>query len=138
MCVRAQLLVNAAGWTILHFAAQASDLENFKKLFTHLTGARKQILLRTKDKTLRTPLHIASFKDASDNSQVVDFLLTAGALNDSVDTAGNLPSTLAGKSGRRASKELIEERTNTVESFRSPRASKEGSFSKGSPTGAGS
>ena len=66
------LLVNSVGWTVLHAAVNANDLEVIKKLITHFTAARKKILLATRDKTGRTPLHIASFKDESMGAQIVE------------------------------------------------------------------
>ena len=45
----------------------------------------------------------------------LSFLVANGAKNDCKDAAGNTPSNLAERAGRRASKELIEEKTGTKE-----------------------
>ena len=46
---------------------------------------------------------------------VYSFLVANGAKNDCKDAAGNTPSNLAERAGRRQSKELIEEKTGTKE-----------------------
>jgi len=108
------LLINSNnGWTVLHTATFTNDKKIIETIMKHLTGARKKVLLGTKDKTGRTPLHIASFKDDSEDSCIVNLLLNHGATNESKDTGGNTASDLAGRSGRRKSKEIIEETTGT-------------------------
>ena len=81
--------------------------------------------MQTKDKTGRTPLHIASFKDDSEGSDIVKLLLDHGAKNDTTDAAGNLPAQLADRSGRRLSKEIIEEKTGTVPEQKERRRSRD-------------
>ena len=108
------LLVNQNGWTVAHIAAHASDLATMKYLFSKISPVRKKVLLSTPDKQGREPLHIASFRDESDDSKIVAFLLQNGAKNSKKDDAGNTPSVLADRSGRRNSKELIEHETGSA------------------------
>ena len=56
------LLVNTAGWTVLHSAVNTDDLDTLKKLISHFTAARIKVLLQTQDRTGREPLHIAAYK----------------------------------------------------------------------------
>lgn len=124
------LLVNSNGWTILHTAVHANDLEVLKNVFKHFSVARKKILITTKDKTGRTPLHIASFKDDSEGSVIINFLLEQGAKNDVKDSAGNCPSELASRSGRRESKEIIEQKTGTQNAAKDRRRSRDSAEEK--------
>lgn len=119
------LLTTAQGYTVLHMAVQINDLEVVKSVCAKLQGARKRILLHTRCKVGRTPLHVAAFRDDSDDQPIVKFLLENGAKNDAKDAAGNTASALAGKSGRRASKEVIEEATGGVDD--TPRAGRRAS-----------
>lgn len=109
------LLVNSVGWTIVHVGTNANDVDVLKTLFKHLSNERKKVLLKTKDKTGRTPLHIASFKDEEGTGcPVINFLVGHGARNDVKDASGNVPSQLAERSGRRTSKEVIEVKTGQM------------------------
>jgi ankyrin repeat protein len=102
------MLVNSVGWTVLHAAAQKNNLKVLETLMRHFTSARKKIVINTKDKTGRTPLHIASFRG---EEEVIGFLIQHGARNDVKDVSSLCPSQLANRQGRRDSKELIEEKT---------------------------
>ena len=108
------LLSNINGWTAAHVAVNTDDLEILKHFYNKITPARMKMLLKTSDKTGREPLHIASFRDESDDSKIVAFLLQNGAKNSKKDDAGNTPSGLADRSGRRNSKELIEHETGSA------------------------
>ena len=99
------LLVNWAGWTVMHAAVNTDDLEVLKKLVDHFTPQRVRLLLQSPDKTGREPLHIAAYK-SSEN--MVEYLLNIGGSNVRVDANGNNASKLADRAGRRKSKELIE------------------------------
>lgn len=120
----------------MHNAAQKHDLEVIKTLFKHLSVLRKKLLLGTKDKTGRTPLHIASFKDDTEDAAVVSFFLENGAKDAAAmkDTAGNTAAKLADRAGRRVSKELLEEITEpkvkTRRNSRDSRESTEGAEAK--------
>lgn len=109
------LLVNSVGWTVLHAATEKCDLATMETLFKWFSPGRKKVLLNTKDKTGRVPLHIAAYRDEHEESAVCSFLIKHGAKNSEKDTAGNVPSQLAAKTGRRKSKELIEDMTGTVQ-----------------------
>jgi hypothetical protein len=102
------LLVNAAGWTIMHAAVNTDDLKVVREVTKHFTPARTKLLLKTPDKTGREPLHIAAYRCTE---EMVGFLLDLGATNKKHDTGGNTPSKLADRSGRRKSKDIIDERT---------------------------
>lgn len=56
------LLVNSAGWTVLHSAVNTDDLDTLKKLISHFSAGRIKVLLQTQDRTGREPLHIAAYK----------------------------------------------------------------------------
>lgn len=105
------LLVNSVGWTVLHAATNICDLKVMETLFSHISPTRVKVLMSTKDKTDREPLHIAAYKDMSEDGAVVSYLIKNGAKNTEKDSAGNVPSELAARSGRRRSKEVIEEKT---------------------------
>lgn len=99
------LLVNANGWSIMHAAVSADDVEVLKHLLRKFSPARIESLLVKTDLTGRAPLHIAAYKCSE---EMVSYLLSIGAKNEIKDIAGNLPSTLAEKGGRKKSKEIIE------------------------------
>ena len=111
------LLVNSAGWTVCHAAAHKASIPVLEALFRHYTPARKKLLLNTKDKAGRTPLHIVSFKEESDdNIKVAKQLIQHGAKNDTQDAAGNVPSQLALFTRRNRMSKEIEEGTGQVPS----------------------
>jgi len=68
---------------------------------------QRQKLFAVKDKDGRTPMHVASMK----NEDVVQILLNNGAKPNVEDNVGNTPADLAGKSGRRKSRDLLESAT---------------------------
>lgn len=98
------LLVNTAGWTVMHAGVNTDDLDTLKTLVSKFTPGRLKLLLKTQDKTGREPLHIAAYKCSE---EVVKYLLDLGATNDRSDASGNTASALAIRSGRRRSSEVI-------------------------------
>ena len=62
----------------------------------------------------RQPLHIAAYRDDTQDAAICKFLTTQGAKNNDKDIAGNTPSELASRSNRRISKDVIEESTGTA------------------------
>jgi len=101
------LLVNSVGQTIMHVAVFADDLSTLKHLAGHFTKARLKALLGATDKTNREPAHIAAYH-SEDTNGVVEWLSQNGAKNTRKDAGGYLPSDLAAKSGRKKSKEILE------------------------------
>lgn len=99
------LLVNTAGWTVMHSAVNSDDLDTLKSLVVYFTPARTKLLLQTPDKTGREPLHIAAYKCTE---EMVQYLMALGSANTRADTAGNTASKLAERAGRRKSREIIE------------------------------
>jgi ankyrin repeat protein len=102
------MVENHNGWTILHSAVNADRLSVVELILTHpcVVPERKKLLSHS-DKSRRTALHIASFKSAE--GDMVSLLLKYGADPQAKDASGNTGATLAGKTGRRKSKELLEE-----------------------------
>ena len=115
------LIANQNGWTALHCAVHTDDLATVKKFVSLISPGRLKALLNTADKNQREPLHIAAYKCTE---EMVSYLMEIGASNTTKDSGGNNPSKLADRSGRRKSRELIEEKEK--EGNRSGRASKEG------------
>jgi len=100
------LLKNLNGWTAMHVAVHSDDLSVLKKFCIKISGARLKALLKTADKTGREPLHIAAYKSSED---MVSFLIEQGADATNSDTGGNTAAKLATRSGRRKSKEILED-----------------------------
>ena len=99
------LLVNTNGWTIMHAAVNANDLQVLKHICEKkLTPSRVKALLAKQDKTGREPLHIAAYKC---DEEIVSYLIKMGAQNKKADKAGNDASELAKKAGRRRSREIL-------------------------------
>jgi len=106
-------ITTGAGWTHLHIAVNTGDLDVVKCLVKHMRANMKkddiQKIVNCKDKANRVPLHIAAYKCTED---MVEYLCTdLKAKNDATDNAGNVPSKLAERAGRRKSKELMESLT---------------------------
>ena len=102
------MVENNNGWTVLHTAVQADSIECAEIILSHpRVKTQKQRLIDTADKSNRTALHIASFK--SKEGDMVTFLLRNGADPHAKDSSGNTSFKLAEKTGRRKSKELLEE-----------------------------
>ena len=102
------------GGTVLHAAAQGDKIEVARDLFGHSkispadgSTSIKKRLLNTTDKSKRTALHIAAFK--SKEGEMVQLLLKHGADPSVQDANGNTSAKLANKTGRRKSKELLDE-----------------------------
>jgi hypothetical protein len=112
------MVENHNGWTILHAAVNADRLPVVDLILNHPCvndGGSKVLLkklLNHTDKSWRTALHIASFKSAE--GDMVQCLLKYGADPHAKDASGNTGATLAGKTGRRKSKELLEEHMLTA------------------------
>jgi len=109
-------VTTAAGWTHLHIAVNTGDLEVVKCLVKHMRLNMKKDninkIVNCKDKANRVPLHIAAYKCTED---MVHYLCTElKAKNDTTDNAGNVPSKLAERAGRRKSKELIDDLTQNL------------------------
>jgi len=100
------IIVNSVGWTVMHAAVHADDVETLKALTNHITPARTKLLLQTQDKTGREPLHIAAYKASE---EVVAKLIALGASDKAKDSSGNTASKLADRAGRRKSREMIED-----------------------------
>ena len=102
------------GGTVLHAAAQGDKIEVARDLFGHSkispadgSTSIKKRLLNTTDKSGRTALHIAAFK--SKEGEMVQLLLAHGADPNITDSNGNTGAKLANKTGRRKSKELLDD-----------------------------
>jgi len=105
------LMTDDQGWTILHTATQMakkdSDAEIIELILTHEKVAKiKAQLTNTADDQGRTAIHIASYKDVDD---VTNALLVHGMNPLAKDVHGNDAVKLASRSGRRKSKEILEE-----------------------------
>ena len=105
---------NNNGSTVVHCAVNADKYDVVEDILRHpkvspadgSTSIKKQ-LLNTADKSKRTPLHIAAFK--SKEGEMVQLLLKHGADPSLQDANGNTSAKLANKTGRRKSKELLDE-----------------------------
>ena len=105
---------NNNGSTVVHSAVNADKLEVVQDILLHpkvspadgSTSIKKR-LLNTTDKSKRTALHIAAFK--SKEGEMVQLLLKHGADPSVQDANGNTSAKLANKTGRRKSKELLDE-----------------------------
>jgi len=102
------LVENNNGWTVLHAAVNADKSSVVEDILSHpKVTSQKKALLEYPDKSKRVALHIAAFK--SKEGDMVSLLLKHGADPSVTDAAGNTGAKLAGKTGRRKSKELLEE-----------------------------
>jgi len=102
------MIENNNGWTILHTAVNTDKVEMAEFVLNHpKVTPQKQKLLDYDDKSRRTVLHIAAFK--SKEGEMVALLLKHGADANAVDAGGNTGAKLAEKTGRRKSKELLDE-----------------------------
>jgi len=102
------MIENNNGWTVLHTAVNADKEATAALILEHArVEPQKKRLLETIDKSKRTALHIASFK--SREGEMVSLLLKHGADSNAQDASGNTGAKLAAKTGRRKSKELLEE-----------------------------
>jgi len=102
------MIENNNGWTILHTAVNTDKVEMAELVLKHPKASpQKQKLLDYYDKSRRTSLHIAAFK--SKEGEMVALLLKHGADANAVDAGGNTGAKLAEKTGRRKSKELLDE-----------------------------
>lgn len=100
------MIENNNGWTVLHTAINADDETCTKTILLHqfVTPLKKK-LIDVADKQGRTALHIAGFKA---EVNLVELLLQHGADATSLDVGGNSAGSLAKKSGRRKSKDLLD------------------------------
>jgi len=105
------MVENHNGWTILHAAVHADRMSVVDLILNHPSVNHDKTLLKKllnhTDRSWRTALHIASFKSAE--GDMVQCLLKYGADPMAKDVSGNTGAALAGKTGRRKSKELLEE-----------------------------
>jgi len=104
------LLVNSEGWSVMHTAVHSGDIHVVKHLVKFFTAARLKVLLNTPNRDGREPLHLATYSASSEEAslKIVEHLITLGANTKKVDNAGNTASALAGRKGRRTSKELLD------------------------------
>lgn len=113
------MVENNNGWTVLHSAVNTDKLDCCQTILEHPRVApQKRRLLDASDKSKRQALHIASFK--SREGEVVELLLKHGADASAQDASGNTGAKLAAKTGRRKSKELLEEHLSNEASFKKP------------------
>jgi len=108
---------DAEGGTVLHVACHsAKTKEHAEVIQTILSHEKvspshnkklKQRLIDAKDAQGRQALHIVSYKEGAED--VMNALLMHGADAMTKDLHGKTPSDLAGRSGRRKSKDLLEE-----------------------------
>ena len=108
------MVENNNGWTVLHAAVNGDKLECVSGVLEHARVKEcKAALLGFTDKSKRVALHIAAFKSLG--GEMVALLLKHGADPRATDAAGNTGAVLAGKTGRRTSKELLEAAAASVE-----------------------
>jgi hypothetical protein len=108
------MVENNNGWTVLHAAVNGDKLECVSGVLEHARVKEcKAVLLGFPDKSKRVALHIAAFKSLG--GEMVALLLKHGADPRATDAAGNTGAVLAGKTGRRTSKELLEAAAASVE-----------------------
>jgi len=97
------------GWNVLHQIVSASNKDMLRDFLAHEKVMPLRAKLMSKaDKDGRTPMHIAAFKA---DEEIVGMLLNNGGKATVEDCAGNTPATLAGKAGRRKSRDLLETAT---------------------------
>jgi Ca2+-binding EF-hand superfamily protein len=116
MCTRgADLLVTTAlGATCLHEAV-VSRSDKKKDVVTILIAQAeknqmKKAFLNAADKTERRAIHaVMTTAGVAESDDIVKLLIDAGADLEAVDSAGNSATALASKTGRKKSKELLEE-----------------------------
>merc|ERR1719246_103549 len=102
------MIENNNGWTALHTAVSTDKGGITELLLQHpKVSPQKARLMEYDDKCKRTALHVAAFK--SREGKMVALLLKHGADPNVVDAGGNTGSKLAEKTGRRKSKELLDE-----------------------------
>lgn len=107
------LVENVNGWTVLHQAVNSDKQGVVEDLLSHPKVSKdKKELLERKDKSKRVALHIAAFK--SKEGDMVALLLKHGADPTATDAAGNTGAKLAGRTGRRKSKELLDDSVATA------------------------
>ena len=90
------------GSTLLHIAAYSGHEDTLRALL-QIDGMDS--LIETKDAHGRSPLQVASFRASKDACAI---LVSAGADFAARDVRGNDCATLAGRSGRRKSKDFFE------------------------------
>jgi len=94
------------GWNALHSAVHSTCTPLVAMfLESDKVKSKKKELINTPDNQGRTPLHIAAFRA---DEVMVKILIDHGANAKVSDNSGNNPATLAGKSNRRKSRELLE------------------------------
>lgn len=101
-CGADALLQDEHGGTALHHAVIGKSLDTIKELLGHSNVPRKE-LIDMADNSRRSALHLASFNALEEMTQV---LIDYGA-SPFTDSFGNKPSMLAGKAGRRNSRENL-------------------------------
>ena len=70
----------------------------------------KKAFLNAADKTERRAIHaVMTTAGVAESDDIVKLLIDAGADLEAVDSAGNSATALASKTGRKKSKELLEE-----------------------------
>jgi len=100
-------LTTKDGSTALHSAVFSTKLETVKTLLeSDRVKSKKKELMDSIDGQSRTAMHIAAFR--SEEPDMVKLLIDHGADPKAKDKAGNSAGALAGKSGRRKSRELLE------------------------------
>jgi len=104
------LMQDEAGSTALHAAVHSRDMPTLKAVLeSDRVRMKKGELVKMTDTQGRAALHIASFKAEDDvAAEMVKMLLAHGADAKQADSGGMTAATLAGKSGRRKSRELLE------------------------------
>ena len=99
------LACNFNGWNCLHAGVSADDVPILKKLQEKISPARLKLLISKPDKQGREPLHIAAYKC---DENVVSWLMDNGADSNKEDSSGKSAVELADRSGRRKSREVME------------------------------
>jgi len=93
-------------WTVLHSAVQTAAEAVVETLLLHeKVQPKKKDLMDATDNQGRNALHVASFRC---DESVIRLLLDHGADPKKADKTGNKAATLAGKGGRRKSRELLD------------------------------
>ncbi|KAL1507535.1 hypothetical protein AB1Y20_007159 [Prymnesium parvum] len=103
------MIREAEGRSALHSAVHSNKIAAVIALLEHPKVVMKKLdLIQICDNHGRTALHIAAFRDSGEEPEIVKLLLEHGADPKRTDKSNHTAGKLAGKSGRRKSRELLD------------------------------